>query len=144
MPYLLRKVLADLRQKVGQADVLGLHLAQLRLHNRVVGEELRVGLAALPLPGSKGGRGADVVSSIAASNCKTLDSDLEVVGALLGNLASLLGTLELLLPGSLLLAEDASLVLELGFPIGDGGIAILAALDQNAVLFLQAFELEAE
>lgn len=82
--------------------------------------------------------------AVAASNRKALHSDLEVVCTLLCHLASLLGPLNLLLPCSFLLAEGARLVLEFGLAIRNGGIAILAPLDQDAVLLLQTFKLEAE
>lgn len=84
------------------------------------------------------------MSSIATSEGEALDSNLEVVRTLLSSLASFLGTLKLLLPSSFLLAEGGSLMLELGFPVCDGGIAVLASLDQDAVLLLQALEFETE
>lgn len=84
------------------------------------------------------------MSSIATSNSKALDGDLEVVRTLLRNLASLLGTLKLLLPSGLLLAEGGSLVLKLGFPVCDRGVAILASLDQDAVLLLETLVFEVE
>lgn len=84
------------------------------------------------------------MSSIATSEGKTLDSNLEVVRTLFSSLAGFLGTVELLLPRSLLLAESGSLVFELGLPVCDSRIAILASLDQDAVLLLQALEFETE
>lgn len=84
------------------------------------------------------------MSTVTSSDRKTLHGDLEVVRTLLGRLAGLLSTLELLLPRRLLLAEGGGLVLELGFSVGDGGVAVLASLEQNAVLLLQSLEFESE